>query len=79
MCNLAQHIAKIAWLKHPGVPIPDDVRPVLARMGLLATSLAQDAASAIESQDSLSVNRLAQADDEGGRAAPPDLSDLVLR
>ena len=64
MCNLAQHIAKIARMKHPAVPIPDEVRPVFARMGVLATSLAQDAAAAIESQDPLSAYRLAQADDE---------------
>jgi phosphate transport system protein len=64
MCNLAQHIAKIARMKHPAVPIPDDVRPVFARMGILATSLAQDAATAIETQDPLSAQRLAQADDE---------------
>ena len=43
MCNLAQHIAKIARMKHPTVPIPGEVRPVFARMGLLATNLAQDA------------------------------------
>jgi phosphate transport system protein len=64
MWNLAQHIAKIARMKHPAVPIPDDVRPVFARMGMLATSLAQDAATAIETQDPLSAQRLAQADDE---------------
>jgi phosphate transport system protein len=33
-------------------------------MGVLATSLAQDAATAIESKDPLSAHRLAQADDE---------------
>jgi phosphate transport system protein len=64
MCNLAQHIAKIARMKHPAVPIPDDVRPVFARMGMLATNLAQDAATAIESRDPLSAQRLAQADEE---------------
>jgi phosphate transport system protein len=64
MCDLAQHIAKIARMKHPTVPIPDDVRPVFARMGMLATNLAQDAAAAIESQDPLSAQRLAQTDDE---------------
>ncbi|HEX5346511.1 MAG TPA: phosphate signaling complex protein PhoU [Pseudonocardiaceae bacterium] len=64
MCNLAQHIAKIARMKHPAVPIPDEVRPVFARMGVLATSLARDAAAAIESKDPLSAYRLAQADDE---------------
>jgi phosphate transport system protein len=64
MWNLAQHIAKLARLKHPAVPIPDDVRPVFARMSMLATSLAQDAATAIERRDPLSGQRLAQADDE---------------
>jgi phosphate transport system protein len=64
MCNLAQHIAKIARMKYPAVPIPDEVLPVFARMGLLATVLAQDAAAAIETQDPLSAQRLAQADDE---------------
>jgi phosphate transport system protein len=64
MCNLAQHIAKIAQMKHPTVPIPGDVRPVFARMGMLAARLAQDAATAIESQDPLSAHRLAQTDEE---------------
>ena len=64
MCNLAQHIAKIARMKHPAVPIPDEVRPVFARMGMLAVTLAHDAATAIEARDSLSAYRLAQADEE---------------
>ncbi len=64
MASLAQHIAKIARLKHPTVPIPDDVRPLFARMGVLAATLAEDAAAAIESQDPMSGHRLAQADDE---------------
>ncbi|MDQ3762281.1 MAG: phosphate signaling complex protein PhoU [Actinomycetota bacterium] len=64
MCILAQHIAEIARMKHPAVPIPADVRPVFARMGVLAARLAQDAADAIEARDPLSGSRLAQADDE---------------
>lgn len=64
MCNLAQHIAKIARMKHPTVPIPNEVRPVFARMSMLASQLAQDAAVAIENRDPLSVHRLAQIDDE---------------
>ena len=64
MCSLAQHVAKIARMKHPAMPIPDEIRPVFARMGVLATGLAQDAATAIEQRDPLSACRLAQADDE---------------
>jgi len=64
MGELAQHIAKIARLRHPTVPIPAEVRPVFARMGLLAARLAEDAAAAIENRDPLSGDRLAKADEE---------------
>ncbi len=64
MCTLAQHIAKITRMKHPAAPPPGEVRPVFARMGVLATSLAQDAATAIESRDPMSADRLTQDDDE---------------
>jgi phosphate transport system protein len=64
MCNLAQHIAEVARLKHPIQPIPADIRPISVRMGALASSLAEDAAAAIESRDLISAARLAQVDDE---------------
>ena len=64
MGNLAQHIAKIARMKHLAAPLPPDVRPVFTRMGVLATNLAEDAADAIERRVPLSGERLAQADDE---------------
>jgi phosphate transport system protein len=64
MGNLARHVATVARLKHPNPMISGKVRPVLARMGLLASQLAEDAATAIEHQDPLSGCRLAVADDE---------------
>jgi phosphate transport system protein len=64
MGNLARHIALIARLKHPNPMIAGEVRPVLARMGLLASQLATDAATAVEHQDPLSGCRLAAADEE---------------
>jgi phosphate transport system protein len=64
MGNLARHIALVARLKHPNPMISGKVRPVLARMSLLASQLAEDAAIAIERQDPLSGCRLAIADDE---------------
>jgi phosphate transport system protein len=64
MGNLARHIAIIARFKHPNPMISGKVRPVLARMSLLASQLAEDAATAIEYQDPLSACRLAIADDE---------------
>lgn len=64
MGNLARHVAIVARLKHPNPMISGKVRPVLARMGLLASQLAEDAATAIEHQDPLAGCRLATADDE---------------
>ena len=67
MANLARHIAIIARLKHPNPMISGKVRPLLARMSLLTSQLAEDAATAIEQQDPLSCDRLTVADDEVDR------------
>jgi phosphate transport system protein len=64
MGNLARHIAVVARLKHPNPTISGKVRPVLARMSLLASQLAEDTAAAIQYHDPLSANRLAEADEE---------------
>lgn len=64
MGHLARHVAIIAQLKHPNLVVSGRVRPVLARMSLLASQLAEDAATAIEHQDPLSGCRLGRADDE---------------
>lgn len=64
MATLGWHIAVIARLKHPTLMISSKVRPVLARMSLLASQLAEDAAAAIERQDPLSGDRLAVTDGE---------------
>ncbi|MGB8995188.1 MAG: PhoU domain-containing protein [Pseudonocardiaceae bacterium] len=64
MGDLARHIALLARLKHPTPMSSGKVRSVLARMSLLASQFAEDAASALERQDPLSGSRLAVADDE---------------
>jgi phosphate transport system protein len=64
MSNLARHIALIARFKQPNPMVSAEVRPVLARMSLLASQLAEDAATAVERQDPLSGCRLGRADDE---------------
>lgn len=64
MGNLARHIAIIARLKHPNLTISSKVRPVLARMSLLASQLAEDAAAAIQYQDPLRAHWAAESDEE---------------
>jgi phosphate transport system protein len=64
MGNLARHVAVIARLKHPNPMMADEVRPVLARMSLLASQFAEDAAATIERHDRVSASQLADADHE---------------
>lgn len=64
MACLARHTAVMARHKQPNPMLLGEVRPVLARMSLLASQLAEDAATALEHQDPLSGCRLAVADDE---------------
>jgi phosphate transport system protein len=64
MGNLAVHVAIIAQTKRPNPMTSGKVRPVLARMSLLASQLAADAATAIEYLDPLSGCLLAVADHE---------------
>ena len=64
MGDLARHVAVIARIKRPNPMTSGKVRPVLARISVLASQLAADAAMAIEHQDPLSGCRLAVDDDE---------------
>lgn len=64
MGDLAQHVAKVARLKHPAVTVPAEIRPVFARMGLVAAELAEDCANLIERRDPGGGERLAARDDE---------------
>ena len=64
MATLARHIAIITRLGCPHAMNSGKVRPLLARMSLLVSQLAEDAAAAIEYQDPLCCNRLAVADGE---------------
>jgi len=53
MSELAGYIARIAQLKHPNPMTCSQLRPVLARMSLLASQQAEDTATAIEDQNPL--------------------------
>ena len=64
MATLARHIAITARLGHPNAMNSGKVRPLLARMSLLVSQLAEDAAVAIEYQDPLCCDRLVVADGE---------------
>ena len=64
MDTLARHIAEIVQLEYPNPIVSGAVRPMFARMGLLASHLATNAATAIEHRDRSCGDRLAEIDDE---------------
>lgn len=66
MGKLARHIAKIVRLKHPMVVLPSDLERVFARMALLATNLAEDAAQAMADRQPRGVERLGSVEEEMG-------------
>jgi phosphate transport system protein len=66
MGKLARHIAKIARMKHPVVYLPGDLERVFARMALLATTLAENAARAIDNRDPCRAEDLASVEEEMG-------------
>jgi phosphate transport system protein len=66
MGKLAQHIAKIARLKHPFVRLPEDLERIFARMALLATTLAHDAAQVIENRHPHCAEQLVSVEEEIG-------------
>lgn len=66
MGKLAQHIAKIARLKHPFARLPEDLERIFARMALLATTLAHDTAQAIENRHPHCAQQLISIQEEVG-------------
>lgn len=64
MGKLAEHIAKIARMKHPVVYLPGDLEQVFARMALLATNLADNAARAMENRSPCRAEDLISVEDE---------------
>jgi phosphate transport system protein len=64
MASLTQHVAVMAQFTHPNPMTCNEIRPLLVRMSLFASQLADDAATALDHQDPLSACRLAITDDE---------------
>ncbi len=64
MGKLAGHIAKITRMKHPLVALPEDLEPVFAGMAQLASTLALEAASAIEHPERHCAEHLVSAEQQ---------------
>jgi phosphate transport system protein len=79
MGKLARHIVKIARLKHPFVRLPEDLERIFARMALLATTLAHDAAQAIENRHPHCAEQLVSVEEEIGALHRKIFCDFNIR
>lgn len=63
MGDLAQHVAQLARLRYPHVAVPEDVAPLLARMGETCGRLAAKAGDVVRSRDLTAAAELETEDD----------------
>lgn len=63
MGDLASHVAQLVRLRYPRVVVPEDVAPLVARMGEMAERLAREAGSVIRTRDLAAAARLETDDD----------------
>jgi phosphate transport system protein len=63
MGSLANHVAKVAIRRHPGVAVPDAMFPIFRKMGGVAKRMATGAAAVLESADASDAGLLAVEDD----------------
>jgi phosphate transport system protein len=64
MGDLADHVAKLARMRHPGSSVPEDVRPMFAQMGTVADQMATGLASLLKTWDLTEASRILAMDDQ---------------
>jgi phosphate transport system protein len=63
MGSLAHHVAKVAIRRHPAHAVPDQLFPLIRRMGDVATRMARGAGALLHTTDAADAGRLAIDDD----------------
>lgn len=63
MGDLASHVAQLVRLRYPRVVVPEDVAPLVARMGEMSERLAHEAGAVIRTRDLAAAARLESDDD----------------
>ena len=64
MGDLADHVAKLTQMRHPGSSVPEDVRPMFAQMGDVADQMATGLASLLRSWDLAEASEILAMDDQ---------------
>jgi phosphate transport system protein len=64
MGDLAEHVATLTQMRHPGSSVPEDVRPMFAEMGAVADLMATSLASLLRSWDLAEASEILAMDDQ---------------
>ena len=64
MGDLADHVAKLTRMRHPGSSVPEDVRPMFAQMGTVADQMATRTAALLKSLDLGEASAILAMDDQ---------------
>jgi phosphate transport system protein len=68
MGDLADHVAKLTLMRHPGSSVPQEVRPMFAEMGAVADQMATRTGSLLTSWDLSEASEILAMDDQMDKA-----------
>jgi phosphate transport system protein len=77
MGDLSVHVAKIARLRTPFVAVPDEVRPTVERMAVVAEEMVARVSRIITARDVAAAIELGRADEEMDRLRRTSFSELL--
>jgi len=64
MGDLANHVAKVARLRHPNSAVPNELKSTILQMGSVAESIARKVGTVIETRNTLMALEIEKDDDE---------------
>lgn len=64
MGDLANHVAKVARLRHPNSAVPNELKEVISQMGVVAEAIARKVGTVIETRNTLLALEVEKDDDE---------------
>ncbi len=77
MGDLSVHVAKIARLRVPDIAVPEEVRPTVARMAVVARTMVGQVSTVITTRDVEAAIALGKADEEMDQLRRTSFSELL--
>ncbi|WP_299052856.1 phosphate signaling complex protein PhoU [uncultured Nocardioides sp.] len=77
MGDLAEHVAKVARLRVPGLAVPEDLRPTITRMATIALEMVGRLRVVIADRDVQAAARLAETDEEMDKLRRLNFTELL--